>query len=112
MFATEERSEFLGVKEAADYLRVSSATIYRAITDGRLPVVRRGVIRVPRSSLEPKSEALRSVSVPAYYLPPRKPKAPAWAGELLPSGLGDDLIGLHGQRIRVQLAHGPPREMA
>jgi excisionase family DNA binding protein len=52
------RSEtLLDVAEAAEFLRLSKMSVYRACASGRLPVVRlspRGKIRIPASALEPK----------------------------------------------------------
>lgn len=51
------RSELLDVAEAAEFLRLSKISVYRACASGRLPVVRlndRGKIRIPASALEPR----------------------------------------------------------
>jgi excisionase family DNA binding protein len=55
---THER-EWLAVKEVARELRVHPTAVYRAVRDGRLPVVRlneTGAIRIHRSALEPKDD--------------------------------------------------------
>jgi excisionase family DNA binding protein len=49
--------KFLSVGEAAHELRVSKASVYRAIETGSLPAVRLmplGALRIPASVLEPE----------------------------------------------------------
>jgi excisionase family DNA binding protein len=53
--------EWLAVKEVARELGLHASAVYRAVHDGRLPVVRlneSGAIRIHRSALEPKEEQL------------------------------------------------------
>lgn len=72
-----DEREFLDVKETARFLRVHPATVYRAVADGRLPVVRlgdRGAIRVPAAALTPKGQR----SAPYWQLPVEKPRIPKW----------------------------------
>jgi excisionase family DNA binding protein len=48
---------FLSVGEAAQELRVSKASVYRAIEAGTLPAIRlvpHGALRIPSSALEPE----------------------------------------------------------
>jgi excisionase family DNA binding protein len=50
-----EHAEWLAVKEVAAALRVHPTAVYRAVHDGRLPVVRLsegGAIRIHRSALD------------------------------------------------------------
>ena len=52
-------AEYLSVREVARILRVHEASIYRAVSAGRLPYVRlnaTGAIRIPAAALEPQRE--------------------------------------------------------
>jgi excisionase family DNA binding protein len=50
---TVSTSGFLTVREAAERLRVSRATVYREVADGRIAAVRvsSGAIRIPETAL-------------------------------------------------------------
>jgi excisionase family DNA binding protein len=57
MATAMDSRKFLSVGEAAHELRMSKASVYRAIESGNLPAVRLqplGALRIPASSLEPE----------------------------------------------------------
>ena len=57
MATAMDSRRYLSVGEAAHELRVSPATVYRAIEIGSLPAIRlvpHGALRIPASSLEPE----------------------------------------------------------
>jgi excisionase family DNA binding protein len=55
---TDDRDQYLAPSEVALRLRMSEATVRRAIRDGSLPAVQihgaRGSLRVPESALRPQ----------------------------------------------------------
>ena len=57
MATVMDSRKFLSVGEAAHELRVSKASVYRAIESGNLPAVRLqplGSLRIPADALEPE----------------------------------------------------------
>ena len=66
-------AEYLSVGEVAHLLRVSKASVYRAVERGELPAIRLaplGALRIPRSALEVPASAPRTpaglVEAPAH----------------------------------------------
>jgi excisionase family DNA binding protein len=52
-----EASEYPAVKEAAQKLGLTPATVYRLVAAGNIPALQlcdRGAIRIPRSAVEPQ----------------------------------------------------------
>ena len=56
-------AEYLSVGEVAHLLRVSKASVYRAVERGELPAIRLaplGALRIPKAALEVPAVALRT----------------------------------------------------